>query len=74
MIFLFQQDLREKNWAAMEALASSEKACEAKVLSSAKAKVIIPVNVLCTTYKALELHCHNQFYKPVNFEDLIYLF
>ncbi|KAJ6655431.1 hypothetical protein lerEdw1_005131 [Lerista edwardsae] len=31
-------DLREKNWAAMEALASSEKACEAKVLSSAKAK------------------------------------
>ncbi|XP_066479491.1 ribosome-binding protein 1 isoform X2 [Tiliqua scincoides] len=31
-------DLREKNWAAMEALASSEKACEAKVLSSAKVK------------------------------------
>lgn len=34
-----QQDLREKNWKAMEALATAEKACEEKVLAAAKAKV-----------------------------------
>ncbi|NWI17357.1 RRBP1 protein, partial [Crypturellus soui] len=31
-------DLREKNWKAMEALASAEKACEEKVRAAAKAK------------------------------------
>ncbi|XP_006260980.1 ribosome-binding protein 1 isoform X1 [Alligator mississippiensis] len=31
-------DLREKNWKAMEALATAEKACEEKVLAAAKAK------------------------------------
>ncbi|XP_054840635.1 ribosome-binding protein 1 isoform X1 [Eublepharis macularius] len=31
-------DLREKNWEAMEAVASAEKACEEKLLSSTRAK------------------------------------
>lgn len=33
------QDLREKNWKAMEALATVEKACEEKLLAATKAKV-----------------------------------
>lgn len=33
------QDLREKNWKAMEALASAEKSCEEKLRSLTQAKV-----------------------------------
>lgn len=33
------QDLREKNWKAMEALASAERACEEKLRSLTRAKV-----------------------------------
>lgn len=33
------QDLREKNWKAMEALTTVEKACEEKLLAATKAKV-----------------------------------
>lgn len=33
------QDLREKNWKAMEALATVEKACEEKLLAATKVKV-----------------------------------
>uniref|UniRef100_A0A670IGZ6 Ribosome binding protein 1 n=1 Tax=Podarcis muralis TaxID=64176 RepID=A0A670IGZ6_PODMU len=40
----FQQELQEKNLEATEALASVEKACEEKLLSSTKAKVSFPVN------------------------------
>lgn len=35
----FPQDLREKNWKAMEALTTVEKACEEKLLAATKAKV-----------------------------------
>uniref|UniRef100_A0A8C0II94 Ribosome binding protein 1 n=1 Tax=Bubo bubo TaxID=30461 RepID=A0A8C0II94_BUBBB len=34
-----RQDLREKNWKAMEALTTMEKACEEKLLAATKAKV-----------------------------------
>lgn len=34
-----RQDLREKNWKAMEALTTVEKACEEKLLAATKAKV-----------------------------------
>jgi len=34
-----RQDLREKNWKAMEALTTMEKACEEKLLAASKAKV-----------------------------------
>lgn len=33
------QDLREKNWKAMEAVASAERACEEKLRSLTQAKV-----------------------------------
>lgn len=36
---LSSQDLREKNWKAMEALASAEKSCEEKLRSLTQAKV-----------------------------------
>lgn len=36
---LLSQDLREKNWKAMEALASAERACEEKLRSLTQAKV-----------------------------------
>lgn len=49
----------------MEALASSEKACEAKVLSSAKAKVTIPVNFFVYYTIAAELQWYHQFNKPL---------
>lgn len=38
----FYQDLREKNWKAMEALASAERASEEKLRSLTQAKVRIP--------------------------------
>lgn len=34
-----RQDLREKNWKAVEALTTVEKACEEKLLAATKAKV-----------------------------------
>lgn len=36
---VLSQDLREKNWKAMEALSSAEKACEEKLRSLTQAKV-----------------------------------
>ena len=38
---LSSQDLREKNWKAMEALASAEKSCEEKLRSLTQAKVSV---------------------------------
>lgn len=35
------QDLREKNWKAMEALASAERGCEEKLRSLTQAKVSV---------------------------------
>lgn len=39
---LCPQDLREKNWKAMEALSSAERACEEKLRSLTQAKVSVP--------------------------------
>lgn len=40
--YISPQDLREKNWKAMEALASAERACEEKLRSLIQAKVRVP--------------------------------
>lgn len=59
--YISPQDLREKNWKAMEALASAERACEEKLRSLIQAKV----RVLCawsdllvwqTTWNAQTMH------------------
>lgn len=53
---LHPQDLREKNWKAMEAVASAERACEEKLRSLTQAKVSVSttlasVNLLSRPHK-----------------------